>query len=184
MEQVKAYLGAVENPHRNPGHFMKPPWKTQRGIVQVLPWRTGQRSFQVAPAQGYWTEDSVNTDSMPTNRAQAPEPAKEWERYPNRFQRLYETLPAARNLGKHCREWPAGTETDRVRPRRNWPDRVKFNSRQSELSNGKLRPFCLELTAITHLKCCSNHYDFQVRSEDTFLQPVSLWLTGSALFRD
>ena len=32
---------------------------------------------------------------------------KEWERYPNRFPRLYETL-LPENLGKHCREWPAG----------------------------------------------------------------------------
>ena len=31
---------------------------------------------------------------------------KEWERYPNRFQRLYETL-LPENSGKHCREWPA-----------------------------------------------------------------------------
>ena len=36
----------------------------------------------------------------------------EWERYPNRFQRLYETL-LPHNLGKHCREWPAGkTESE------------------------------------------------------------------------
>ena len=32
---------------------------------------------------------------------------KEWERYPNRFRRLYETL-LPENLGKHCREWSAG----------------------------------------------------------------------------
>ena len=32
---------------------------------------------------------------------------KEWERYPNRFRRLCETL-MPENLGKHCREWPAG----------------------------------------------------------------------------
>ena len=36
----------------------------------------------------------------------------EWERYPNRFRRLYETL-LPENLGKHCREWPAGkTESE------------------------------------------------------------------------
>ena len=37
---------------------------------------------------------------------------KEWERYPNRFRRLYETfLPE--NLGKHCQEWSAGkTESE------------------------------------------------------------------------
>ena len=32
--------------------------------------------------------------------------------YPNRFQRLYETL-LPENLGKHCRQWPAGkTESE------------------------------------------------------------------------
>ena len=37
---------------------------------------------------------------------------KEWERYPNRFRRLFETL-LSENLGKHCREWPAGkTESE------------------------------------------------------------------------
>ena len=37
---------------------------------------------------------------------------KEWERYPNRFRRLYETL-LPENLGKRCREWPAGkTESE------------------------------------------------------------------------
>ena len=36
----------------------------------------------------------------------------EWERYSNRFLRLYETL-LPENLRKHCREWPAGkTETE------------------------------------------------------------------------
>ena len=32
---------------------------------------------------------------------------KEWERYPNRFRCLYKKL-LPENLGKHCREWPAG----------------------------------------------------------------------------
>ena len=32
---------------------------------------------------------------------------KEWERYPNQFQRLYETL-LPENLGKQCWEWTAG----------------------------------------------------------------------------
>ena len=40
------------------------------------------------------------------------EQTKEWEMYPNRFQRLYETL-LPENVGKHCREWPAGkTESE------------------------------------------------------------------------
>ena len=37
---------------------------------------------------------------------------KEWERYPNRFRRLYETL-LPENLRKRWREWPAGkTESE------------------------------------------------------------------------
>ena len=32
---------------------------------------------------------------------------KEWERYPNRFLRLYKTL-LPENFRQHCREWPAG----------------------------------------------------------------------------
>ena len=37
---------------------------------------------------------------------------KEWDKYPNRFRRLCETL-LPENLGKHCREWPAGkTESE------------------------------------------------------------------------
>ena len=37
---------------------------------------------------------------------------KEWERYPTRFWHLYKTL-LPENLGKHCREWPAGkTESE------------------------------------------------------------------------
>ena len=37
---------------------------------------------------------------------------KEWERYPNRFWHIYKTL-LPENLGKHCREWPAGkTESE------------------------------------------------------------------------
>ena len=37
---------------------------------------------------------------------------KEWERYPHRFRRLYKTL-LPENLGKHCREWPAGKQSQR-----------------------------------------------------------------------
>ena len=39
---------------------------------------------------------------------------KEWERYPNRFRRLYETL-LPKNLGKHCRERPAGKTESEVK---------------------------------------------------------------------
>ena len=54
------------------------------------------------------TEDSVLQVCQLTELKQT----KEWERYPNRFQRLYETL-LPENLGKHCRQWPAGkTESE------------------------------------------------------------------------
>ena len=39
---------------------------------------------------------------------------KEWEKYPNRFQHLYETL-LPENLGRHCREWPAGKADSEIR---------------------------------------------------------------------
>ena len=54
------------------------------------------------------TEDSVLQLCQLTELKQT----KEWEMYPNRFQRLYETL-LPENLAKHCREWPAGkTESE------------------------------------------------------------------------
>ena len=54
------------------------------------------------------TEDSVLQVRQLTELKQT----KEWEMYPNRFQRLYETL-LPENLGKHCRQWPAGkTESE------------------------------------------------------------------------
>ena len=39
---------------------------------------------------------------------------KEWERYPNRFRRLYETL-LPENVGKHCREWPEGKTKSEIK---------------------------------------------------------------------
>ena len=48
---------------------------------------------------------------MPGDRAQAN---KEWERYRNRFRRLYETL-LPEIVGKHCREWPAGKANSEVK---------------------------------------------------------------------
>ena len=49
---------------------------------------------------------------MPADRAQAN---KEWERYPYRFRRLCETL-LPENMGKHCREWPAGKTEPEIKP--------------------------------------------------------------------
>ena len=39
---------------------------------------------------------------------------KEWERYPNRFQRLYETL-LPENFGKQCQEWSAGKKESEIK---------------------------------------------------------------------
>ena len=51
----------------------------------------------------------LSTTIMAADKAQA---TKEWEIYPNRFRRLYETL-LPENLKNHCREWPAGkTESE------------------------------------------------------------------------
>ena len=49
------------------------------------------------------TEDSILQVRQLTELKQT----KEWERYPNRFRRLYETL-LPENLAKHCQKWPAG----------------------------------------------------------------------------
>ena len=38
----------------------------------------------------------------------------EWERYPNRFRNLYETL-LSENLGNHCRQWSAGKPESEVK---------------------------------------------------------------------
>ena len=40
---------------------------------------------------------------------------KEWERCPKRFRRLYQTL-LAEDLGKHCRERPAGKTGSEMKP--------------------------------------------------------------------
>ena len=48
-------------------------------------------------------EDSV----LPVCQLTDLKQTKEWERYPNQFRRLYETL-LPENLGKHYRKWPAG----------------------------------------------------------------------------
>ena len=53
------------------------------------------------------TEDSILQVCQLTELKQT----KEWERYPNRFRRLYEILPE--NLRKHYRKWPVGkTESE------------------------------------------------------------------------
>ena len=48
-------------------------------------------------------DDSI----MPACQLTELKQAKEWERYPDRFRRLYETL-LPENLGKLSPNWPAG----------------------------------------------------------------------------
>ena len=86
--EVKAYFIAVENPHNQLHEAMK----DTKGC------RLGRGKSWMGQA-----EDSILQVSLLTELKQP----KEWERYPNRFWRLYETL-LPENLGKHCREWSAG----------------------------------------------------------------------------
>ena len=88
VEQVKAYFSAVENPHNPPHEAVK----DTRGC------RLGRGKSRMDQA-----EDSVRQVRQLTELKQT----KEWERYSNRFRRLYETL-LPENLGKHYRKWPAG----------------------------------------------------------------------------
>ena len=90
VEQVKAYFSAVENP-QNPLHDAV---KDTKGC------RQGRGKSWMDQA-----EDSIRQVCQLAELKQT----KEWERYPNRFRRLYETL-LPENLGKHRREWPAGKD--------------------------------------------------------------------------
>ena len=93
MDQVKAYFSAVQNPH-NPPH---------EAVKDTMGCRLGWGRSRTGPA-----EDSVLQVCQLTELKQT----KEWERYPHRCRRFYETL-LPENLAKHCREWPAGkTESE------------------------------------------------------------------------
>ena len=93
MEQVKAYFNADENP-QNPLH---------EAVIDTQGCRLERGKSWMGQA-----EDSTLQVCQLTELKQT----KEWEMYPNRFQRLYETL-LPENLAKHCREWPAGkTESE------------------------------------------------------------------------
>ena len=56
------------------------------------------------------TEDSMLQVCQLTELKQT----KEWERYPNQFRHLYETLLPG-NVGKHCPEWPAGKTQSEIK---------------------------------------------------------------------
>ena len=91
VKQVKAYCSAVENPH-NPFHEAVTDTKECRWM-QMDALRLGRGKSWMGQA-----EDSILQLCQLTEVKQT----KEWEKYPNRFRRLYETL-LSENLGKHCR---------------------------------------------------------------------------------
>ena len=88
LEQVKAYLGALEDVH-NPHHQAVKDTKSSR-LIRGNSW-IGQ------------AEQSILT----VCELQELKLTKEWEKYPNRFRHLYQTV-LSENLGRRCRQWPAG----------------------------------------------------------------------------
>ena len=73
VEQVKAYFSAVENPH-SPFH---------KAVKDTQGCRLGRNKTWTGQA-----EDSL----LPACQLTELKQTKEWEKYPNRFRRLYETL--------------------------------------------------------------------------------------------
>ena len=95
VEQVKAYFSAVENPY-NPLH---------EAVKDTKECRLARGKSWMGEA-----EDSIVQVCQLTEFKET----KEWERYPNRFRRLYETL-LPENVGKHCREWPEGKTKSEIK---------------------------------------------------------------------
>ena len=87
VEHVKAHVSTVENPH-NPFH---------EAVKDTEGCRMGRDKSWMGQA-----EDSI----LQVYHLTEFKRTKEWERYPNQFQRLCETL-LPESFGKHCREWPA-----------------------------------------------------------------------------
>ena len=116
VEQVKAYFSAVENPH-SPSH---------NAVKDTQGCRLGRNKTWTGQA-----EDSLLQACQLTDLKQT----KEWEKYPNRFRRLYETL-RLENLGKYCREWPAG--------------KTESGSKRSVLSLKKTANLKTSLTGMCH----------------------------------
>ena len=96
VEQVKAYFSAVENPH-NPFH---------NAVKDTQGCRLGRNKIWI---------DQAEVSILQACQLTEPKQTNEREKHPNRFRRLYETLPLE-NLGKHCQEWRAGkTESESKR---------------------------------------------------------------------
>ena len=58
------------------------------------------------------TSRGLSTASMPADRARVNQGVG--KRHSTRFRRLYETL-LPENLGKHCRDWPAGKTVSEIK---------------------------------------------------------------------
>ena len=88
VEQVKAYLNAMQNP-KNPLHDAV---KEEKGcrLARGKSWM-GQ------------AEQSIQRVCSLTELKQV----RDWEKHPVEFKPYYKTL-LSENLGTHCREWPAG----------------------------------------------------------------------------
>ena len=71
-----------------------------RTTHSTKPWKT-QRDAERDGANLGWVKQSTQYCQLTEHKQ-----TKEWERYPNLFRLLCETLLPG-NLGTHCREWPA-----------------------------------------------------------------------------
>ena len=95
VEQVKAYINAAENPH-NPLHDAVNDEKGNR-LTRGKSWM-GQ------------AEESIEKVCPLGNLKQQ----KEWEQYPKTLEDLHQVIIPT-NLGRHCREWPAGKTEAEIR---------------------------------------------------------------------
>ena len=88
MEQVKAYLNAMQNP-KNPLH-------------DAVKEEKGCRLSRGKSWMGQAEQSIANVCSLAEIKQ-----VRDWEKHPVAFKPYYETL-LSENLGTHCREWPAG----------------------------------------------------------------------------
>ena len=156
VEQVKAYLNAMQNP-KNPLHDAV---KEEKGcrLARGKSWM-GQ------------AEQSIQRVCSLTELKQV----RDWEKHPLEFKPYYKTL-LSENLGTHCREWPAGktnaevqmlveanskphdlviyTDGSVTRDRSGWGFTVKQDGRTVHEDSGAHRvttsSLTMEVEAVTH----------------------------------
>ena len=93
VEQVKAYISAVENPQNPLNSAVQDP--------------KGSRLARGKSWMGEAEESIAHVCPLSELKQ-----TKEWEQYPSSLDHLYQVI-LPENLGRHCREWPAGkTEAD------------------------------------------------------------------------